>query len=144
MSTQLEQVKILLRTLRTDEDDYRQLHKLLINQRMCMIRRSSEGLAEVNATIEQCYQKLSDSTRLRRDTLTALGVTADKKGMEQVFSWLPAAHKKAAQSLWQELERRAESCKTCNEKNGELLTRQYEFVQAFLGNEPSFIYQRQF
>ena len=29
-----------------------------------------------------------------------------------------------------------------HKRNGDLLIRQYEFIQAFLGTEPDFIYQR--
>ncbi|MCV4725406.1 flagellar protein FlgN, partial [Escherichia coli] len=59
----------------------------------------------------------------------------------QVFAWLPAVQKAAAQQLWQRLEQKAERCKAYNDKNGELLIRQYEFIQAFLGSEADFLYQ---
>ena len=49
--------------------------------------------------------------------------------------------KAAAQQLWQRLEQKAERCKAYNDKNGELLIRQYEFIQFFLGGETDFLYQ---
>lgn len=142
MSKQLEQVKSLLRGIRTDEEGYQQLRKLLEQQRLCMIKRDSEALTTVNESINQSYEQLSLGTRERRNTLVALGVTADSAGINLVFNWLPPLQKQAAKDWWQLLERQAESCKAYNEKNGDLLTRQYEFVQAFLGTEPDFIYQR--
>ena len=141
MTTRLEQVKSLLRGIRQDEEDYRQLRAQFDEQRLCMIRRDSDALLAVNDAIHQRYQRLSDSARARRETLLNLGVSADRDGIAQVFSWLPAAQKHAAQQSWQQLERQAASCQSCNEKNGELLTMQYEFVQTFLGTGPDFIYR---
>ncbi|MRT14710.1 flagellar protein FlgN [Enterobacteriaceae bacterium RIT711] len=142
MSNKLEQVKLLLRGIRTDVEHYQQLRALLEEQRLCMIRRASEALLAVNARINMHYELLSNSTRERRETLLTLGVTADCAGINQVFSWLPVQQKDAAKGLWKQLEHLAENCKAFNEKNGELLTMQYEFVQVFLGTEPNFIYQR--
>lgn len=142
MSNQLERVRILLRGIRSDEEGYRQLRILLEQQRINMIRRDSDALEAVNESINHCYQQLSNSTRVRRETLMALGVTPDREGIREVFNWLPALQKEAASDLWKTLERLAESCKSYNEKNGDLLTRQYEFVQTFLGTGPDFIYQR--
>jgi len=141
MSTRLEQVKSLLRGIRQDEDDYRQLRTQLDAQRLCMIRRDSDALLAVNDAIHLRYQRLSDSACVRRETLLTLGVSGDRDGIAQVFNWLPAAQKAAAQHGWQQLERLAASCQRCNEKNGELLTMQYEFVQTFLGTGPDFIYR---
>lgn len=140
MSRKLEQVKRLLRGIRTDNDSYRQLHSLLKEQRLCMIRRASDALLTVNAQIDQCYSALRLSTRVRRETLLSLGVTADGTGIAQVFSWLPVEQKRAARQAWQQLEEDITACQRYNEKNGELLARQQAFVQAFLGLDTHFIY----
>lgn len=140
MSSKLEQVKLLLRGIRTDGERYRQLHNLLEEQRLCMIRRASDALIAVNADIERLYPLLSSSARLRRETLLSLGVTADDTGMQQVFSWLPTVQNTAARQAWQQLTASVTACKRYNEKNGELLTHQHVFVQALLGFEPHFIY----
>ncbi|MEE6802173.1 flagellar export chaperone FlgN, partial [Escherichia coli O8:H10] len=103
MSSKLEQVKLLLRGVRTDGERYRQLHSLLEEQRLCMIRRASDALIAVNADIERLYPLLSSSARLRRETLLSLGVTADDTGMQQVFSWLPTVQHTAARQAWQQL-----------------------------------------
>lgn len=140
MSVKLEQVKLLLRGIRTDNDSYRQLHNLLKEQRLCMIRRASDALLAVNAQIDQLYPALSLNAHVRQETLLSLGVTADSVGIAQVFSWLPSVQKTAARQAWQQLEENIAACKRYNEKNGELLTRQHEFIQAFLGREAHFIY----
>ncbi|WP_312410865.1 flagellar protein FlgN [Pseudescherichia sp.] len=140
MSVKLEQVKLLLRGIRTDNDSYRQLHTLLKEQRLCMIRRASDALLAVNMQIDQLYPALSLNARVRRETLLSLGVTADSVGIAQVFSWLPTIQKTAARQAWRQLEENIAACKRYNEKNGELLTRQQEFIETFLGREPPFIY----
>ena len=140
MSVKLEQVKLLLRGIRTDNDSYRQLHTLLKEQRLCMIRRASDALLAVNAQIDQLYPALSLNARVRRETLLSLGVTADSVGIAQVFNWLPFVQKTAARQAWRQLEENIAACKRYNEKNGELLTRQHEFIQTFLGRETHFIY----
>lgn len=140
MSRKLEQVKLLLRGIRTDNDSYHQLHNLLKEQRMCMIRRASDALLAINAQIDQRYSVLSLSACVRRETLLSLGVTADSTGLAQVFRWLPAVQKAAARQAWQQLEENIAACQRYNEKNGELLTRQHAFVQRFLGLDTHFIY----
>lgn len=140
MGVKLDQVKLLLRGIRTDSERYAQLYDLLKEQRLCMIRRASEALTAVNAHIDRLYPALSQSAHLRRDTLLSLGVTPDGTGIAQVFSWLPAVQKKAAHQAWQQLMASVTACKGYNEKNGELLSQQHAFVQAFLGLEPHFIY----
>lgn len=142
MSTRLEQVKALLQGIRDDGTRYDSLRQLLEQQRLCMIRRASEELLAVNEIIQQHYEQLSNSTRERRTILQRLGVSGNRAGLEQVFSWLPGPQKNAASTWWQHLEQKAERCKAYNEKNGDLLIRQYEFIQSFLGTEPDFIYHR--
>lgn len=142
MSTKLQQVKTLLQGIREDGTRYDALRHQLEQQRLCMIRRASEELLAVNETIQQHYEQLQNSSQQRRSILQLLGVSVDRAGMEQVFSWLPDVQKNAAESWWQSLEQKAKRCKAYNEKNGDLLIRQYEFIQAFLGTEPDFIYQR--
>lgn len=142
MSTRLQQVKTLLQGIREDGTRYDALRHQLEQQRLCMIRRASEELLAVNDTIQQHYEQLQNSSQQRRSILQLLGVSVDRAGMEQVFSWLPDVQKNAAESWWQSLEQKAKRCKAYNEKNGDLLIRQYEFIQTFLGTEPDFIYQR--
>ena len=141
MSTRLQQVKTLLQGIREDGTRYDALRHQLEQQRLCMIRRSDELLA-INELIQQHYEQLQNSSQQRRSILQLLGVSVNRAGIEQVFSWLPGVQKSAAEGWWQSLEQKAKRCKAYNEKNGDLLIRQYEFIQAFLGTEPDFIYQR--
>lgn len=140
MSTTLQQVKILLQGIRDDDSHYDALRALLEQQRLCMIRRASDDLLAVNDAIQQYYEQLNTSSQQRRSLLQTLGVSVNRSGLEQVFNWLPVPQKNAARGWWLALEQKAERCKAYNEKNGELLIRQYEFIQTFLGTEPDFIY----
>lgn len=142
MSTRLQQVKTLLQGIREDGTRYDALRHQLEQQRLCMIRRDSDELLAINELIQQHYEQLQNSSQQRRSILQLLGVSVNRTGIEQVFSWLPGVQKSAAECWWQSLEQKAKRCKAYNEKNGDLLIRQYEFIQAFLGTEPDFIYQR--
>ena len=142
MSTRLQQVKTLLQGIREDGTRYDALRHQLEQQRLCMIRRDSDELLAVNELIQQHYEQLQISSQQRRSLLQLLGVSVNRAGIEQVFSWLPGVQKTASEGWWQSLEQKAKRCKMYNEKNGDLLIRQYEFIQAFLGTEPDFIYQR--
>lgn len=142
MSTRLQQVKTLLQGIREDGTRYDALRHQLEQQRLCMIRRDSDELLAVNELIQQHYEQLQNSSQQRRSLLQLLGVSVNRAGIEQVFSWLQGVQKTAAEGWWQNLEQKAKRCKMYNEKNGDLLIRQYEFIQAFLGTEPDFIYQR--
>ena len=142
MNTRLQQVKTLLQGIREDGTRYDALRHQLEQQRLCMIRRDSDELLAINELIQQHYEQLQNSSQQRRSILQLLGVSVNRAGIEQVFSWLPGVQKSAAEGWWQSLELKAKRCKAYNEKNGDLLIRQYEFIQAFLGTEPDFIYQR--
>lgn len=141
MSIRLQQVKALLQGIREDDALYDSLRELLQRQRICMIRRANEELLAVNDEIMQCYERLNCHSQQRHSLLKLLNVSVNRDGLAQVFSWIPAIHKAAVQQLWQRLEQKAERCKAYNEKNGELLIRQYEFIQSFLGSEADFLYQ---
>ena len=142
MNTRLQQVKTLLQGIREDGTRYDALRHQLEQQRLCMIRRDSDELLAINELIQQHYEQLQNSSQQRRSILQLLGVSVNRTGIEQVFSWVPGVQKSAAEGWWQSLEQKAKRCKAYNEKNGDLLIRQYEFIQAFLGTEPDFIYQR--
>lgn len=141
-SNRLQLVRDILRGIGIDQQSYRQLRKLLEQQRICMIRRDCEALAEVNRTIEQHYDALKAQATQRRDALRMLGLEPDSSGIEQLLNWLPGPQRLAAHALWSELESLVTVCKAYNEKNGELLIQQYEFARAFLGEEPGYIYHR--
>nr|WP_206158117.1 flagellar protein FlgN [Citrobacter freundii] len=132
----------MLQGIREDGTRYDVLRHQLEQQRLCMIRRDSDKLLAINELIQQHYEQLQNSSQQRRSILQLLGVSVNRAGIEQVFSWLPGVQKSAAEGWWQSLELKAKRCKAYNEKNGDLLIRQYEFIQAFLGTEPDFIYQR--
>ena len=128
MSIRLQQVKALLQGIRDDDALYDSLRELLQRQRICMIRRASEDLLAVNDEITQHYEQLHGHSHQRHSLLKMLNVSVNRDGLAQVFAWLPAVQK-------------AERCKAYNDKNGELLIRQYEFIQFFLGGETDFLYQ---
>ena len=134
MSIRLQQVKALLQGIRDDDALYDSLRELLQRQRICMIRRASEELLAVNEEITHHYEQLHGHSHQRHSLLKMLNVSVNRDGLAQVFAWLPAVQKAAAQQLWQR-------CKAYNDKNGELLIRQYEFIQSFLGSEADFLYQ---
>lgn len=142
VNDKLQRVKALLRNILADNDRYQQVLALLEQQRLTMIRRQSEELVALNDTLLTHCQALNESATERRELLQALGLSADKRGIETVCGWLPRAQKSLAQESWKTLERRVKRCRDYNEKNGELLTRQYEFVQRFLGSDNDFLYSR--
>ncbi|WP_312816185.1 flagellar protein FlgN [Atlantibacter subterraneus] len=142
VNDKLQRVKALLRNILADNDRYQQVLSLLEQQRITMIRRHSDELVTLNDALRAHCQALTDSATERRQLLQALGLSADKRGIDTVCGWLPAAQKTLAQESWKTLERLVKRCRDYNEKNGELLTRQYEFVQRFLGNNDDFLYSR--
>lgn len=130
MSTGLQQVKTLLQGIREDGTRYDALRHQLEQQRLCMIRRASEELLAVNETIQQHYEQLNNSSQQRRSILQLLGVSVDRAGMEQVFSWLPGLQK-VPQRVGGRALSKSETLQGVQRKNGELLIRQYEFIQTF-------------
>lgn len=86
----LQRVKALLRNIFADTDRYQQMLVLLEQQRITMIRRQSDALIELNETLMSHCQALSASADERRELLQALGLRADKSGIDAMCGWLPA------------------------------------------------------
>ncbi len=141
MSNKLPLVKTLLQNVQADQQQYQQLLQLLQTQRLGMIRRDSEALQSTNGQILLTWKQLKESCDQRRQLLEQLAQPISRQGINTVLSWLPAPQQKLARGWWQQLENLAIRCRDYNEKNGDLLVHQYQFVQAFLGHENDFIYQ---
>lgn len=131
MSIRLQQVKALLQGIRDDDALYDSLRERLQRQRICMIRRASEELLAVNEEITHHYEQLHGHSHQRHSLLKMLGVSVNRDGLAQVFARLPAVQKRQHSSCGNTLSKKAERCKAYNDKNGELLIRQYEFIQSF-------------
>lgn len=111
MSIRLQQVKALLQGIRDDDALYDSLRELLQRQRICMIRRASEELLAVNDEITQHYEQLHGHSHQRHSLLQLLGVSVNRDGLAQVFAWLPAVQKAAAQQLWQRTDKKRNAAK---------------------------------
>lgn len=116
MSIRLQQVKALLQGIRDDDALYDSLRELLQRQRICMIRRASEELLAVNEEITHHYEQLNGHSHQRHSLLKMLGVSVNRDGLAQVFAWLPAVQKAAAQQLWQRLEQKRNAAKPTTTK----------------------------
>lgn len=116
MSIRLQQVKALLQGIRDDDALYDSLRELLQRQRICMIRRASEELLAVNDEITHHYEQLHGHSHQRHSLLKMLGVSVNRDGLAQVFTWLPAVQKAAAQQLWQRLEQKRNAAKPTTTK----------------------------
>ena len=138
----LQRVKALLRNILADAGRCQEMLKLLEAQRMSMIRRDTEALETLNEVILSQYTGLNAGADERSQLLTELGLPANQQGIETVCGWLPGAQRQRARADWNNLEQGMRHCRSYNEQNGLLLTRQYEFVQRFLGTEPDFLYSR--
>lgn len=110
MSIRLQQVKALLQGIRDDDALY-DSGELLQRQRICMIRRAREDLLAVNDEITQHYEQLHAHSHQRHSLLKMLGVSVNRDGLAQVFAWLPAVQKAAAQQLWQRLYKKQNAAK---------------------------------
>lgn len=116
MSTRLQQVKTLLQGIREDGTRYDALRHQLEQQRLCMIRRDSDKLLAINELIQQHYEQLQNSSQQRRSILQLLGVSVNRAGIEQVFSWLPGVQKSAAEGWWQSLEQKRNAARRTTKK----------------------------
>lgn len=81
-----------------------------------MIRRASEELLAVNDEITHHYEQLHGHSHQRHSLLKMLGVSVNRDGLAQVFAWLPAVQKAAAQQLWQRLEQKRNAAKPTTTK----------------------------
>lgn len=116
MSTRLQQVKTLLQGIREDGTRYDALRHQLEQQRLCMIRRDSDELLAINELIQQHYEQLQNSSQQRRSILQLLGVSVNRAGIEQVFSWLPGVQKSAAEAGGKALSKKRNAARRTTKK----------------------------
>ncbi|MBW6097931.1 flagellar protein FlgN [Escherichia coli] len=139
MSIRLQQVKALLQGIRDDDALYDSLRELLQRQRICMIRRASEELLAVNDEITHHYEQLHGHSHQRHSLLKMLGVSVNRDGLAQVFAPGFRRYKKRQHnSCGNALSKKRNAAKPTTTKNGDLLIRQYEFIQSFFRQRSRF------
>ncbi|WP_455844551.1 flagellar export chaperone FlgN [Pantoea agglomerans] len=143
MNSTAERVKTLLRDIKQDTQHYDALTALLQQQREAMIACDAINLHSVNEQLLAIYQQLHGSAQRRSETLQALKLASDSRGISQLMPYLPAALAQQAESWWRTLELSALSCQQMNERNGLLLSMQQETLSSLTGQGPqNFLYQR--
>ncbi|NWA61735.1 flagellar protein FlgN [Pantoea sp. B9002] len=143
MNSTAERVKTLLRDIKQDTQHYDALTALLQQQREAMIACDAINLQSVNEQLLAIYQQLHGSAQRRSETLQALKLASDSRGISQLMPYLPAALAQQAESWWRTLELSALSCQQMNERNGLLLSMQQETLGSLTGQgEQNFLYQR--
>lgn len=143
MNSTAERVKTLLRDIKQDTQHYDALTALLQQQREAMIACDAINLQSVNEQLLAIYQQLHGSAQRRSETLQALKLASDSRGISQLMPYLPAALAQQAESWWRTLELSALSCQQMNERNGLLLSMQQETLSSLTGQgQQNFLYQR--
>ncbi|MBY4953639.1 MULTISPECIES: flagellar protein FlgN [unclassified Pantoea] len=143
MNSTAERVKTLLRDIKQDTQHYDALTALLQQQREAMIACDAMNLQSVNEQLLAIYQQLHGSAQRRSETLQALKLASDSRGISQLMPYLPAALAQQAESWWRTLELSALSCQQMNERNGLLLSMQQETLGSLTGQgQQNFLYQR--
>lgn len=143
MNSTAERVKTLLRDIKQDTQHYDALTALLQQQREAMIACDAINLQSVNEQLLAIYQQLHGSAQRRSETLQALKLASDSRGISQLMPYLPAALAQQAESWWRTLELSALSCQQMNERNGLLLSMQQETLGSLTGQgQQNFLYQR--
>lgn len=143
MNSTAERVKTLLRDIKQDTQHYDALTALLQQQREAMIACDAINLQSVNEQLLAIYQQLHGSAQRRSETLQALKLASDSRGISQLMPYLPAALAQQAESWWRTLELSALSCQQMNERNGLLLSMQQETLGSLSGQgQQNFLYQR--
>lgn len=143
MTSTAERVKTLLRDIKQDTQHYDALAGLLQHQREAMVACDASQLQTVNAQLLQIYQQLHDSAQRRSETLQALKLASDSRGVNQLLPYLPVSLAQQAESWWRTLELSALTCQQMNERNGLLLAMQQETLSSLTGQPAhDFLYQR--
>ncbi|NIE52864.1 flagellar protein FlgN [Pantoea sp. Ap-870] len=143
MTSTAERVKSLLRDIKQDTQHYDALTHLLKQQREAMIACDAGHLQSVNDQLLHIYQQLHDSAQRRSETLQALKLSSDSRGVNQLLPYLPATLAQQAESWWRTLELSALTCQQMNDRNGVLLAMQQETLNTLTGQPAhDFLYQR--
>lgn len=143
MNSTADRVKTLLRDIKQDAQHYDALTALLQQQREAMIACDALNLQSVNEKLLAIYQQLHGSAQRRSETLQALKLASDSRGISQLMPYLPAALAQQAESWWRTLELSALACQQMNERNGLLLSMQQETLSSLTGQgQQNFLYQR--
>lgn len=143
MNSAAEQVKNLLIDIKQDTQHYDTLNMLLQQQRDAMVAYDVAKLQSINEQLLDIYQQLHGSAQRRCNTLEALKLPSDSRGVNQLLPYLPSALAQQAESWWRTLESSARICQQMNDRNGSLLTMQHEALSSLSDlSAENFLYQR--
>ncbi|OXS02706.1 flagellar export chaperone FlgN [Shewanella algae] len=142
MNNKREALQGLVAGIHQEILDYRELKKLLQQQRQLLLRHDNQGLIQHNQHLDRLVAKLQHNSLQRAGYLAQIGFSNDHQGICQLQSKLPeqAGHK--LQQLWQQLLQQAKESQRLNELNGQLLVRQQEIIRGILGLENADEYQQ--
>ncbi|SHH19767.1 flagellar protein FlgN [Ferrimonas marina] len=135
MVSKRERLQILVREIRQDIEDYKQLRSLLRHQRELLQRRDSQALEQHNPRQNALCQTLARRAKRRGEILESLGVSADNGGMDRLIKALAAQSQKPLLALWQQLGSLVKECQLENEVNGKLLANQKALLDRVLNVE---------
>lgn len=126
-------VKQVVSSLQQDKKRLDTLTSVLQQQYEAMSERNTVQLETLNQQALALMEALSHSHQQRELWFSQLGLRADKPGMQQLVSLLPAAVQPAVQRLLHELAVKSRLCHSLNEKSGKLLAAQRELLGKLTG-----------
>lgn len=130
--TKKEMVRALIKGMNRDISGYSKLTKMLEVQRMLMLERNNEKLAEHNQQQQALCEILKKNAVSRSQLLDNLGLPANNLGMKKLIKALPAPGGEKTLKLWQNLVAQIEHSQRLNDANGELLVSQMQLINKLL------------
>ena len=114
-------LEALVRDIRQDLDNCRQLEVQLAEQQRLLARQESDALSDIGQHILAYIDKLQVRAEQRSLHLQALGLPGGAAGITALAGKLPHTFGQRLKKDWEQLEQALARCKILNERNGELL-----------------------
>lgn len=139
-NNKINAIKIFIREISTDVNDYQALLKVLNTQHTLMTQRDSVRLEQIATKYQNYLAKLENRAAQRSQLLITIGVSSDPQGVEKLITALPDSIGRPLRSNWDKLQIIVQQCQAQNERNSTLLSMQQGILSELTQQSAPLIY----
>ncbi|MDR9826327.1 flagellar protein FlgN [Vibrio sp. FNV 38] len=139
-NNKINAIKIFIREVSTDVNDYQDLLKVLNTQHTLMTQRDSVRLEQIATKYQNYLAKLENRAAQRSQLLITIGVSSDPQGVEKLITALPDSIGRPLRSNWDKLQIIVQQCQAQNERNSTLLSMQQGILSELTQQSAPLIY----
>ncbi len=131
-------IQSFILTINDDIKLYKQLHRLIAEQKALYLQFQGEALMDNIQRQEPVLNQLGRNASLRSDSLKQLGLPDNASSVLRLFKALPEQIRNPVQKQWQTLNGLIERCQLLNQENGDSVATFHELLNQLTQPSPTY------